>query len=165
MVSMKKCAFFAFALAALMLAGCAQVSPEVDNYDLAYSRLQEGNAYVIEHNQSDSCFPYRHFHKGCYYDLGKNHLVASSLHEYNLTHAEAVDLCMHFAHRGAAAYCLKENGEADKCREFAGNSAYLSRICSLKENQTMPSSINGFTNTDDSNESVNPVHYSELGNV
>jgi hypothetical protein len=107
------------------------------------NKLEIGNEYVINNNLSDGCFPYRTFHRGCYYDLSKNYLVAPNLQEdyYNLTNEEIIEMCYKFAHKGAVAYCLKSNNELSKCTDFAGDNQYLMKICSLKDGELIYSAF------------------------
>lgn len=115
------------------------------SYETALSKIEEGNNYVIENDLDDSCFPYRYFHRGCYYSQEKHYLVASTLSgsEIFLTQDERITLCKKFAHKGAVAYCLKGSAESEKCLEFAGTNDYLKRICNLSPNEVIPSQLYG----------------------
>ncbi|MCK4649960.1 hypothetical protein KAT36_01885 [Candidatus Pacearchaeota archaeon] len=111
-----------------------------EEYYNTLSEIQKGNNYILEKGLSDNCFPYRYFHRGCYYG-GKVHyegLVISHLLDRNLTHEERINLCYEFAFNGSVAYCLQQNKEIGKCNEFAKDDEYLERICGLKENETIP---------------------------
>lgn len=103
--------------------------------------IEKGNSYITTNNFSDNCFPYRYFHKGCYYE-GKlkftKGLLVNDFKNYNLTLAEKIDLCYKFVFNGSTAYCLYKNEERNKCLTFAKNDEYLVRICNLKEGETIP---------------------------
>ncbi|MBD3252362.1 hypothetical protein GF386_01375 [Candidatus Pacearchaeota archaeon] len=105
------------------------------------SKIEKGNNYILSNGTSDSCFPYRYFHRGCYYE-GKqkfyNGLLVSSFLSSNLSHDERIELCYKFIFNGSTAYCLQQNNEIEKCLEFAGQDTYLKRICDLKEGETIP---------------------------
>ena len=105
------------------------------------AKIDLGNKYLSENGVSDDCFPYRYFHKGCYYE-GKlkfyNGLLVGSFLDSNLTKTERVRLCYVFLFNGSTVYCLQQNNELRKCYEFAGKDEYLARICGLKEGETIP---------------------------
>jgi hypothetical protein len=137
------------------------------NYLSVYLEIQKGNEIVIKHNLSDGCFPYRYFHRGCYYDVAKNYLVASDLRGYGLSHEEIVALCYSFAHKGAVAYCLNANNETARCHAFSSNNAYLNRVCGLQDGELIPSQQMGPYQTDtnphvDSWDTIELVGYTDL---
>ena len=140
------------------------------NYNDALFKIKEGNNYTIQKDLSDGCFPYRIYHRGCYYSNEDNYITNPSLipNQQNLTHDELISLCYSFVHKGAIAYCLKSNFEKQKCLNFAETNTYLSRICNLKENELIPSQMMGPYGTStagykvDSWETVELVKYSDL---
>src|SRR3989344_2004603 len=79
--------------------------------------IEKGNSYIATNNFSDDCFPYRYFHRGCYYE-GKlkftKGLLVSDFKDYNLTPTEKIDLCYKFVFNGSMAYCLYKNEEVTK---------------------------------------------------
>jgi hypothetical protein len=109
-------------------------------YQNVLNEIEKGNRYILQNGTSDSCFPYRYYHRGCYYE-GKfkfyNGLLVSDLRNYNLTDSEKIELCYKFIFNGSVAYCLSKNNHK-KCIEFASNDSYLSRICNLKKEETIP---------------------------
>ena len=164
-------ALCAFILAALIFAAALFLSEahlRSENYTKTLSLIENGNAFVIGNNWDDGCFPYRYFHRGCYYSEEKHYVISSALQNYGLQNNEITELCYKFAHKGAVAYCLKTNREIQKCREFAGNNEYLNRICSLEDGEVIPSNTYGpYENetgwkVDDFGTTVEPVHYSKL---
>ncbi|MBU4069801.1 MAG: hypothetical protein KJ646_02365 [Nanoarchaeota archaeon] len=115
-------------------------SQSSQEYQNVLSEIEKGNSYISENGSSDDCFPYRYYHRGCYYG-GKlkfyNGLLISDLQEYNLTNEEKVQLCYKFTFNGSTAYCLSKN-DPDSCVEFSSDDSYLLRICGLEEGETIP---------------------------
>jgi len=141
-----------------------------ENYNNLLAQIKEGNNYTIQQNLTDGCFPYRIYHRGCYYSNEDNYITNPSLipNPQNLTHTEIISLCYKFVHKGAVAYCLKSNSEKQKCSDFAATNNYLGRICNLKEGELIPSQMMGPYQTDTSGykvdawKTVEPVKSSEL---
>lgn len=131
-----------------------------ENYKKTLDLIEEGNQYVIKNDVNDDCFPYRYFHRGCYYNEKKNYLIASSLQGYNLTSKEIINLCYKFAHKGGTSYCLWANKELEKCLDFAKNNDYLIRICGLEEKETIP--FNGWWTPGYREDPIPRVEYSDL---
>ena len=142
-----------------------------EEYHIVLSQIEDANNYVMERDADDSCYPYRIFNRGCYYDRGKGYLEVSSLKSYNLTYEEKIDLCYKFAHKGGTAYCLSRNNEKQKCNNFSGNNTYLNRVCNLEEGEIIPSQKFGPYNEEeidflgikiDSWDKIEIVSYSDL---
>jgi hypothetical protein len=140
------------------------------NYEDALLKIEEGNNYTIQRDLTDGCFPYRIYHRGCYYSDEDNYVANPSFipNPQNLTHDELINLCYSFAHKGATAFCLKSNFEKQKCLNFARTNDYLIRICNLEEGELIPSQMMGPYETDtagykvDSLETIELVKYSDL---
>lgn len=116
-----------------------------DIQDQEYSKLisgiEKGNDYILSNGISDSCFPYRYYHKGCYYEgkeKFKEGIIVDSFSSSNLSNEKRLELCYKFLFNGSVAYCLQQNNEIEKCLEFAKGDEYLERICSLEEEETIP---------------------------
>lgn len=138
------------------------------SYEEALLKIEEGNEYIIKEDLTDGCFPYRKFHRGCYYSDEKHYATNTIPNQQNLSHEEVISLCYAFVHRGATAYCLKSNSEKQECLNFAGTNNYLIRICNLDEGEIIPSQMMGPYETDmggynvDSWKTIEPVKYSDL---
>ena len=136
-----------------------------EDYQNVLSQIEEANTDLIRLDQSDQCFGYRIFNRGCSYT--DTSLTQSTLKSYTLTHEEVINLCYEFAHKGATAYCLSMNNEREKCYAFAETNTYLQRVCNLEEGEIIPSQRFGPYEGDtpqkvDSWETIEPVKYSEL---
>jgi len=119
-----------------------------DNIDREFNQIlleiERGNKYILENKLiKDNCFPYRYHSRGCYYD-GKLKFnegnIISSFSNNNLSSKQKIELCYKFVFKGSIAFCLNKNNEVDKCKEISSKDEYLSRICNLKNEETIPES-------------------------
>jgi len=132
------------------------------NYNGVLAQIELGNKCITEQDKDDSCFSFRSFHKGCYYDSCKTTMAYSDIQNYDLTKEEILNLCYKFAHKGVVAYCLKSNSEKQKCLDFAGTNIYLVAICGLQEGELLPSQLIEGTEVCKNAVCFEPIKYSEL---
>lgn len=133
-----------------------------ENYNNVLTQIEAGNKCIVEQNKDDSCFSFRYFNRGCYYDSCKTTMTDSNLQNYNLTKEEIVNLCYKFAHKGATAYCLNSNSEKQKCIDFAGTNNYLIAVCELPSGKLLPSKFIDGEEFCKNTTCFEPIKYSEL---
>jgi hypothetical protein len=110
-------------------------------YENILSQIKRGNTYIIENGITDSCFPYRYYHRGCYYEdklKFQNGLIISTFNDENISLEQKTRLCYEFIFNGSTAYCLQRNNQITDCLNFAKDDEYLIRICGLKEGEIIP---------------------------
>jgi hypothetical protein len=123
-------------------------SSPTSNYSILTQRVEVGNEYIKEKGVlTDSCFPYRPFHRGCYYE-GKikftesssrnGSIILGNLGQYGLDEEDVLKICKKQIVNGSIAYCRHSCGLYEDCLDFAGSDEYLVRICNLEEGETIP---------------------------